>query len=76
VSLKPISRKFTNELGNEISITIRKAFDMGINSQNEQQGFMGAEIVMISPNSISENTITRNEAKALFDSLKQFLETE
>jgi len=56
---KEVKSNFVNELGNKISINIRQVKDNII-------------LVMKGPKSISENIITKKEAKELFKSLKTF----
>lgn len=51
---------FTNELGNEISISVEVTED-------------SATIVIAGPTSVCENTLTRLEAAVLLDQLRQAL---
>ena len=65
--------KFKNELGNDISIDIKKVKDTGTNSKGEKEDFDGIEIVMVGPTSTMSNIITRLEElhKALMGFLNE-----
>ena len=65
--------KFKNELGNDISIDIKKVKDTGTNSKGEKEDFDGIEIVMVGPTSTMSNIITRLEAEELHKALMGFL---
>lgn len=65
--------KFTNELGNDITIDVKSIKDTGTNSKGEKEEFDAIEIIMEGPTSTSTNTITHKEAMELYKALKEFL---
>jgi hypothetical protein len=65
--------KFKNELGNDITIDIKRVKDTGINSKGEKEEFEAIEIMMEVPTSTSTNTITKKEAMELYKALGEFL---
>ena len=67
--------KFTNELGNDITIDIKRVKDTGTNSKGEKEEFEAIEIMMEGPTSTSTNTITHKEAMELYKALGEFLKS-
>ena len=71
--LKKVS-KFTNELGNKITIKIKNYKDNGINYKTKEKiHFDGVSMSIIGPSSMAENIITYKEAEELYYALKKFL---
>ena len=64
---------FKNELGNDITIDIKRVKDTGTNSKGEKEEFEAIEIMMEGPTSTSTNTITKKEAMELYKALGEFL---
>lgn len=66
--------KFTNEIGNKIEIKVKNKNDIATNNKTKEKvKFKGVNIKMIGPTSMSENMITREEAKMLHKTLGKFL---
>jgi hypothetical protein len=63
--------KFKNELGNDIKVSVEETYD-----ENKDKGlkFNAVKITMEGPNSLSENTVTYQEAEELRSVLTDFLE--
>lgn len=61
---KSIECKFTNELGNEIEISIE---------ETTEDGQPRVKITLSGPKSVSENIITVLEATKMYSALKQYL---
>jgi hypothetical protein len=68
-----VAKRFTNEIGNPISIRVEETTDTGVTASTGKKSskFDAIKIVIEGPTSISENTITRQEAAELLACLKQ-----
>lgn len=65
---------FKNEIGNKIDIKIKNVKDTGKNNRSDKKfRFDAVNIQIIGPTSVSENTITYEEAKKLNRLLNEFL---
>lgn len=71
------SKKFTNEIGNPIRVLVEETTDTGVNHETKRRAkFDAIRIILEGPTSVSENTITRQEAVELLTALAQVLEGE
>lgn len=67
-----VTSDFKNELGNPIHISVKETQDEGQNAKTKKPFvFDAVKIVIRGPTSISENTITRQEAAELLRCLRQ-----
>lgn len=64
-----VNKSFRNELGNNISISIRR----GKAQKPEEKNVHMVNVRLIGPTSMSENIITRMEAKEMGKALRQYL---
>lgn len=73
--MKSTTNNFTNELGNKIKLRVSKENSIdGKNSKTGQEyDFDGVNIWLEGPTSVSENTITYQEAWAIHQTLGKFL---
>ena len=63
---------FTNEIGNPIRVRVEETKDTGTNAKTQKRStFDAVKIVIEGPTSISENTLTRQEAFELLRCLQQ-----
>jgi len=63
---------FTNEIGNPIRVRVEETQDTGTNAKTQKRStFNAVKIVIEGPTSISENTLTRQEAFELLRCLQQ-----
>lgn len=70
---KRVTRRFTNEIGNPISILIEETEDTGKNHRTGKEStFPAVRIVVTGPTSMSENTLTQQEATELLACLARF----
>ena len=66
--------KFVNEIGNNITIKIKNKNGYATNYKTKDKiKYIGCEIIMKGPTSISTNEITMDEAKQLYNMLKEYL---
>jgi|GEM_PF-4689379 len=73
-SKKRATKKFVNEIGNPISVLVEETRDTGTNAKTkERSSFDAIRIVITGPTSMSENTLTRQEAVELLRCLEQVL---
>lgn len=71
---KRASKKFVNEIGNPISVLVEETRDTGTNAETKKKSsFDAIRIVITGPTSMSENTLTRQEAVELLGCLKSVL---
>lgn len=64
--------QFTNEIGNPIRIRVEETKDAGTNAKTQKRStFDAVKIVIEGPTSISENTLTRQEAFEMLRCLQQ-----
>lgn len=70
---RKVAKRFTNEIGNPISIRVEETTDTGVTASTGKKSgkFDAIKIVIEGPTSISENTITRQEAAELLACLKR-----
>jgi hypothetical protein len=67
-----VTSHFRNELGNPIHISVKETQDKGTNAKTQKAFvFDAVKIVIKGPTSVSENTITRQEAAELLRCLRQ-----
>ena len=64
-----VNKSFRNELGNPISISIRR----GKAQKPEEKNVHMVNVRLIGPTSMSENIITRMEAKEMGKALRHYL---
>jgi hypothetical protein len=68
-----VTKRFTNEIGNPISISVTATKDTGTNAKTKKRStFDAVKIVITGPTSTSENTLTRQEAAELLSCLSKF----
>jgi len=71
---KRAAKKFVNEIGNPISVLVEETRDTGTNAKTkERSSFDAIRIVITGPTSMSENTLTRQEAVELLRCLERVL---
>lgn len=69
-----MTRRFTNEIGNPIRISVTKTHDRGTNHETGRlYSFPAVRIVVEGPTSVSENTLTHGEAEELLNCLLRVL---
>jgi len=69
------ARRFTNEIGNPIRVLVEETRDTGTNAETGvRSSFDAVRLVVVGPTSVSENTLTRQEAEVLLDCLRRVLE--
>ena len=69
-----VTRRFRNEIGNSITVTVEETEDTGTRADSgEDATFDAVRIVIEGPTSVAENTITRKEAEVLLSSLLRVL---
>ena len=70
---KRVTKRFTNEIGNPISISVTATKDTGTSEKTQKRStFDAVKIVITGPTSTSENTLTRQEAAELLACLSKF----
>ena len=68
-----VKKVFRNEIGNSITIKVKKKNGRGVNHETKQSiKYQGVNVEIIGPTSMSGNEITIMEAKELLSALKQF----
>lgn len=68
-----VSKRFTNEIGNPIYISVEAVKDTGTNAKTGKRStFDAVKITVEGPTSTSENTLTRQEAAELLSCLARF----
>ena len=71
------ARRFTNEIGNPIRLVVEETTDTGTNAETGRRyRFEAVRLVVEGPTSLSENTLTRDEAEVLLDCLLRVLRPE